>query len=130
MVTALLVAGSTFWIPWQTPFASTSSYSSVVQSAKLLIYSQFPLRLNIACCMWWLCIAWLGSMAKNYQFSQLWNITGSKGRFDIPFPWQSMKLFTTNSCYETTTRNTQCSNAMEINCNCKRLAQQYCSTYL
>jgi len=33
--TALLVAGSTltFWIPRRTPFASTSSYSSAVQSA-------------------------------------------------------------------------------------------------
>jgi len=32
VATALLVAGSTltFWIPWQTPFASTS----VVQSAR------------------------------------------------------------------------------------------------
>ena len=40
VATALLVAGSTltFWIPWQTPFASTSSsYSTVVQSAKLLV---------------------------------------------------------------------------------------------
>ena len=38
MAAALLVAGPTltFWIPWQTPFASTSSYSSVVQSARLL----------------------------------------------------------------------------------------------
>jgi len=53
---------------------------------------------------------------KNYQFSQLRNITGSKGRLNIPFPWQSMKLFTTKSCYATTTRNTQCSNAMEIDC--------------
>ena len=36
VATALLVAGSTlaFWIP---PFASTSSYSSVVQSARLLV---------------------------------------------------------------------------------------------
>jgi len=35
VATALLVAGSTltFWIPWQTSFASTSSYSSVIQSA-------------------------------------------------------------------------------------------------
>jgi len=35
VATALLVAGSTltFWIP---PFASTSSYSSVFQSARLL----------------------------------------------------------------------------------------------
>jgi len=33
VATALLVAGSTltFWIPWQTSFVSTSSYSSVVQ---------------------------------------------------------------------------------------------------
>ena len=53
---------------------------------------------------------------KNCQFSQLRNITGSKGRLDIPFPWQSVKLFTTNSCYATTTRNTQCSNATEIDC--------------
>jgi len=38
VVSALLVAGSslTFWITWQTPFASTSSYSSVVQRARLL----------------------------------------------------------------------------------------------
>ena len=36
VATALLVAGSivTFWIP---PFASTSSHSSVVQSARLLV---------------------------------------------------------------------------------------------
>jgi len=39
VATALLVAGSTltFWILWQTPFASTSSHSSVVQSARLLL---------------------------------------------------------------------------------------------
>ena len=39
VATALLVAGSTltFWIPWQTSFASTSSCSSVVQSARLLV---------------------------------------------------------------------------------------------
>ena len=37
VATALLVAGPTltFLIPWQTPFASTSSYSSVVQSTSL-----------------------------------------------------------------------------------------------
>jgi len=38
VATALLVAGSTtFWTPWQTPFASTSSYSSIVQRARLLV---------------------------------------------------------------------------------------------
>ena len=39
MATALLVAGPTltFWIPWQTRFAFTYSYSSVVQSARLLV---------------------------------------------------------------------------------------------
>jgi len=39
VATTLLVAGSTlsFWIPRQTLFASTSSYSSVVQSARLLV---------------------------------------------------------------------------------------------
>jgi len=39
VATALLVAGSalTFWVPWQTSFASTSSYASVVQSARLLV---------------------------------------------------------------------------------------------
>jgi len=39
VATALLVAGSTlnFWIPWQTPFAPTSSYSNIVQSARLLV---------------------------------------------------------------------------------------------
>jgi len=38
VATTLLVAGSTltFWIPWQTQCASTSSYSSVVQSATSL----------------------------------------------------------------------------------------------
>jgi len=38
VATALLVAGSTltFWIPWQTLFASTSLYSSIAQSARLL----------------------------------------------------------------------------------------------
>jgi len=35
VATALPVAGSTltFWIRWQTPFASIRPYSSVVQSA-------------------------------------------------------------------------------------------------
>jgi len=28
---------SVIWIPWQTPFASTSSYSSVIQSVRLLV---------------------------------------------------------------------------------------------
>jgi len=39
VATVLLVAGYTltFWILWQTSFASTSSYSSVVQSARLLV---------------------------------------------------------------------------------------------
>ena len=42
VATALLVAGPTltFWIPWQTQFAFTyshDSYSSVVQSARLLV---------------------------------------------------------------------------------------------
>jgi len=38
VATALLVASPlTLWIPWQTLFASTSSYSSVVQSARLLV---------------------------------------------------------------------------------------------
>ena len=36
---------------------------------------------------------------KNYQFSQLRNITGSKRRLDIPFPWQSVKLFTSVRTY-------------------------------
>jgi len=31
-------------------------------------YSRFPLRLNIACCVWWLRIAWLGSVAKTINF--------------------------------------------------------------
>ena len=31
-------------------------------------YSQVPLRLNVACCMWWLRIAWLGSVAKTVNF--------------------------------------------------------------
>jgi len=37
VATTLLVAGYTLtlWIPWQTLFVSTSSYSSVVQSARL-----------------------------------------------------------------------------------------------
>ena len=40
MATAHLVVGSTltFWIPGQTPLPSTSSYSSIVQSARLLVY--------------------------------------------------------------------------------------------
>jgi len=39
VATALLVAGSTltFWIPWQTSFAPTSLYSSVVEIARLLV---------------------------------------------------------------------------------------------
>jgi len=39
VATALLVADYTltFWILWQTLFASTSSYSSVVQSARPLV---------------------------------------------------------------------------------------------
>ena len=75
-------------------------------------YSRFPLRLNIACCVWWLRFAWLGSVEKTiYQFSQLRNITESKGRLDIPFLWQSVKLFATNLSYATTTRNTQSPHA-------------------
>jgi len=40
-VHCVTVAGPTltFWMPWQTRFASTSSYSSVFQSARLLIYN-------------------------------------------------------------------------------------------
>jgi len=39
VATTLLVAGPTltFWIPWQTPFASTSSCSSVVQSTRSIV---------------------------------------------------------------------------------------------
>jgi len=39
VATALLVAGSTltFWIPWQTSFASTSSFSSFAESARPLV---------------------------------------------------------------------------------------------
>jgi len=51
VVTTLLVAGSTltFWIPWQTPFASTSSYSSVViQSARLLVIRHYRARVSIS----------------------------------------------------------------------------------
>ena len=45
VATTLLVAGSTlaFWIPWQTSFASTSSYLSVVQSARRLANGSFQL---------------------------------------------------------------------------------------
>jgi len=41
VATTLLVAGFTltFWIPWQPLFASTSSYSSIVQSVRLLVYN-------------------------------------------------------------------------------------------
>ena len=48
MTTALLVAGYTltFWILWQTSFASTSSYSSDVQSARLLV--------ELHAANWWL----------------------------------------------------------------------------
>ena len=81
--------------------------------------SQFPLRLIEHCVLRVVvayCVASYRQRGKNYQFSQLRNITGSKGRLDIPFLWQSMKLFTTNSCYTTTTLNMQCSNATEIDC--------------
>jgi len=39
VATTLLVAGNTltFWILWQTSFSSTSSYSSLAQSARLLV---------------------------------------------------------------------------------------------
>jgi len=33
---------------------------------------------------------------KNYQSARLWNTTQSKRRLNRPFPWRSMKLFTTN----------------------------------
>jgi len=44
VATALQVAGSTltFWIPWQTPFASTSSYSSLY-NCRRLTYGSFQL---------------------------------------------------------------------------------------
>jgi len=57
VATALLVAGSTltFWIPWQTLFASTMSYSSIIQSARRLAYSSFQLT-HMSCddmlCNW------------------------------------------------------------------------------
>ena len=35
---------STFWIPWQTPFASTSSYSSVIQSTRF----DYLIKLQVA----------------------------------------------------------------------------------
>jgi len=38
------------------------------QSVNSRCVSQFPLRLNIACCVWWLRIAWLGSVAKTINF--------------------------------------------------------------
>jgi len=48
VATALLVAGPTltFWIPWQTRFAFTYSYSSVVQSTRLLV----PINAHVT---WW-----------------------------------------------------------------------------
>ena len=58
VATAHLVAGSTltFWILWQTPFASASSYSSIVQSSRLLVQLQeanlhlVPINAHV---MWW-----------------------------------------------------------------------------
>ena len=49
VATALLVAGPTltFWIPWQTRFAFTYSYSSVVQSARLLVANLWLIPINI-----------------------------------------------------------------------------------
>jgi len=57
VATALLVAGSTltFWIPWQTLFASTSSYSSVVEIAGCL-YNCLRLTrgsFQLTHVMWW-----------------------------------------------------------------------------
>jgi len=48
VATALLVAGSTltFWIPWQTSFASTSLYSGRQSSFKALGYSYNCMRLT------------------------------------------------------------------------------------
>jgi len=48
VATALLVAGLTltFWIPWQTQFALTYSYSSVVHSARLFV----PISVHVT---WW-----------------------------------------------------------------------------
>ena len=75
--------------------------SSTVQSISL--------RLNIACCVWWLHIAWLGSMAKTINFYSHGTSRDQRGGLTyIPFSWQSVKLFTTISCYATTTRSTQC----------------------
>jgi len=50
---------------------SYGSQSSVaLQTAKKLQfrYSRFLLRLNIVCCVWWLRIVWLGSVAKTINF--------------------------------------------------------------
>ena len=49
-----------------------------------------------------LCIAWLGSVAKTINFHSYGNFTGTKRRLDRPFPWRSVKLFTTNQCFATT----------------------------
>jgi len=63
-------------------------------------------------CIWTLCIAYCmaSQSGKNYQFLQLQNTMGSKRQLNRPISWWSVKLFTTNQCYATTTHNTQCSN--------------------
>jgi len=64
-------------------------------------------------------IAWLGSEAKTINFSQLQNILGSKRRLDRPIPpipWRSVKLFTTNQFFATTTQNMQ-NSKFEHKCN-------------
>jgi len=58
-----------------------------------------------------------GQRGKNNQFSWLWDITGSKRRLDRPILWRSRKLFTTNQCFATTTRNMQNSNTNAIDYN-------------
>ena len=60
---------------------------------------------------------WLGSEAKTINFSRLQNILGSKRRLDRSIPWRSVKLFTTNQFFATTTQNTQNSNANTIDCS-------------
>jgi len=79
-------------------------------------YSRLHMRLNVAYCVF--CIAYCVARQcdKNYQFSWLRNITGSKRRLDRPFPWHSVKLFTTNQCYATTKRNPQRLNTNTIDC--------------
>ena len=79
--------------------------SECLQDVCTHVYTVQLIALAFECCAYCiLCISYCVARQhdKNYQFSWLQNIKGSKRRFNRPFQWHSVKLFTTNQMLFTT----------------------------